>query len=143
MEAQNVTEWRKVAEFWSKVGVKTMVRNALRAPELKSWLLRIVAVCIDIGYTEGVSTVYQAKLTGQKVKDFPYYENGNMDGKTFMNRQIASLQVGIMNFEFLNYLEANLGMSIQELVDVFKQVYPEVKEKEEEAQVGVTPSEGV
>lgn len=43
-----------------------------------------------------------------------------MDEKTFVNRKIALLQAGIINFEFLNYLEANPGMSMQELVDVFK-----------------------
>lgn len=50
-----------------------------------------------------------------------------------------------MNFEFLNYLEPNPGMSFQELVDVFKQVYPRVEEEkeEEEAQVGVTSLEDV
>lgn len=46
-----------------------------------------------------------------------------------------------MNFEFLNYLESNPGMSIHELVDIFKQVYPEVEEKEKEEPVGVSPSE--
>lgn len=43
-----------------------------------------------------------------------------MDEKTFVNRQIALLQDGIVNFEFLNYLEANHGMTIQELVDILK-----------------------
>lgn len=104
-----------------------MVRNALCAPELKSWLLRFGAVCTDIGYTEGVSVVYKTKLTGQKAKDFPYYEDGNMDNKTFVKRQIAMVQAGIVNFESLNYLEANPGMSFQELVDVSKQVFPEVE----------------
>lgn len=39
-----------------------MVRNALCARKLKSWLLRFAAVCTDIRYTEEVSAVYQAKL---------------------------------------------------------------------------------
>lgn len=68
-----------------------MVRNALHAPELKSWLLRFAAVCTDSGYTEEVSMVYKAKLAGQKADDFPYYEDGNIDEKTFMKRQIALL----------------------------------------------------
>lgn len=84
-------EWRKVAEFWSGVGTKTMVRNWLCVPELKSWLMRFDAVCTDIGYTDRVLAVYKAKFAGQKAEEFPYYEDGNMDEKTFVKRQIALL----------------------------------------------------
>lgn len=94
--------------------------------------MRFATVCTDIGYIERVLAVYQAKLARQKTENFPYYEDGNMDEKTFVNRQIALLQAGIVNFEFLNYLEANPGMTIRELLHIFKQVYPEA-EKEKEA----------
>lgn len=95
-----------------------MERNALRASEYGNM-------------DERVSEVYKAKLTGKKEEDCPYYENGNMDEKTFANRQIALLQAKIVNFEFLNYLETNPGMTIQELIDIFKKIYPEAEEKKE------------
>lgn len=63
--------------------------------------------------------MYYAKLTGQKAKEFIYHKDGNMNGMTFVNKKIALLQAGIVKFEFLNYLEANPGMSIQELVNIF------------------------
>lgn len=134
-EAQGAAEWRKVAEFWSSLGAEIMVRNALCASEMTSWLKRFSVVCADIRYIGGVSAVFKAKLAGKKAEEFPYYEDGNMDEKAFVKRQIALLQAGIVNFEFLSYIEANSGISCQELVDVFKQVYPKVEgeEKEEES----------
>lgn len=68
-----------------------------------------------------------------------------MDGETFIDRQIALLQGGFAEFKFSNYLESNLGLSVQELVNVFRQVYPNV-EQGEGAQVGevrTTESENV
>lgn len=59
---------------------------------------------IDIGYIDGVSAVFKAKLARQKAEDFPYYADGNMDEKIFVARQIALLQAGIVKFEFLNYI---------------------------------------
>lgn len=52
MGGLSVTDWRKVADFWSGVGAKTMVRNALCSYELNEWLLTLATKCIDIGYTE-------------------------------------------------------------------------------------------
>lgn len=61
-----------------------------------------------------------------------------MDGLTFVDEKIALLQFGIVDFEFLNYLEANPGLLVQELVNVFRHVYPE-PEEEEGANVGEVP----
>lgn len=54
-----------------------------------------------------------------------------MDGPKYIDAQIALLQPGIVDFGFLNYLEANLRLSVQELVNVFKNVYSDQEEKEE------------
>lgn len=55
-----------------------------------------------------------------------------MDGPTFIDEQIAELQNRIINFEFLNFIEANPGLSVQELVNIFEQVYPGVEQRTDE-----------
>lgn len=52
-----------------------------------------------------------------------------MDGPTFINGRIAELQNRVIDFEFLNYIEFNPGLLIQEHVHVFEQVYPEVEQR--------------
>lgn len=106
-----------------------MVKNVICALEMTSWLRRFAAVCTDIGYIDRVSAVFKAKLAGQKADDFPYCEDGNMNEKAFVKGQIALLQAGIINFEFLNYIEANPRMFCQELVYLFKQVSSKVGEE--------------
>lgn len=42
--------------------------------------------------------------------------------------RLPQLQNGVIDFEFLSFLEANPGLSSQELANVFEQVYPEVEQ---------------
>lgn len=44
--------------------------------------------------------MYKVKLQGEKDKEFPFFKDGNMHGSTFVDRQIASLQAGVVEFEF-------------------------------------------
>lgn len=46
------------------------------------------------------------------------------------------MQSWIVDFEFLNYLEANPGLLVQELINVFRYVYPDQEEEEEEENIG-------
>lgn len=45
---------------------------------------------------KGVTVVYKANLQGQKVEEFPFFEDGNMHGPTFVGGQIASLHAEIV-----------------------------------------------
>lgn len=84
-----------------------MVKNYLCSSGLKDWLLCFAATCTNIGYTEGVIAVFQVKLKNKKAAEFPFFEDENMNCAKFVDRQITLLQSGIVDFEFLNYLEAN------------------------------------
>lgn len=105
-------------------------KNALSSPELKDWLLNFTVTYMDIGYTEGEIAVFDAKLPQEKTQDFPFYEEGNMDRETFIDRQIVLLQGDIVEFEFSNYLESNPILSVLKLIKVFRQVYPNVEQGE-------------
>lgn len=53
-----------------------------------------------------------------------------MNCEKFVDGQIALLQSDIVDFEYLNYLEANQGFSLEELVNVFRYAYPESEQEE-------------
>lgn len=53
-----------------------------------------MATCTDIGYTERVAIVFQAKLKKEKAEEFPFYEEGNMNGAKFVDGQIALFESG-------------------------------------------------
>lgn len=113
----------KVAVFWSGLGAKIMVENCLCSNELKDQLLTYAAKLIDVGYAEGVDILFKAKLKEENAEEFPFYEEGNIDGDIYVHEQVAALQSSILDFNFLNYLEANLGLPVQEIVNVFRYAY--------------------
>lgn len=125
----NVAQWREAAEFWFNVGAKIMVRKTLCFPELKEWLLAFATKCIDIGYTEGVTAVFTANQQKEKAAKFPFYGEGDTDRLMFIDGQIVELQNGVIDFEFLRFIEANPSLSSQDLATVFEQVYPEVEHR--------------
>lgn len=96
----------KIVEFWSEVGARTMVENCLCSQELKDWLLTFAAKCIDIGYTEGVAAVFQAKRKDEKAEEFSFYEEENMDGETFVDGKIVALQSSILDFSFFELFKS-------------------------------------
>lgn len=53
-----------------------------------------------------------------------------MDGEKFLDGQITLLQTGIVDFEFLNYLEANPKLALEKLVNVFRYAYPKPEQEE-------------
>lgn len=125
-----------------RVVSKTMMENCLCSPELKDWLLTFAGKCIDIGYTQGVDAVFTERLKDAKAEEFPFYEDENMNYEMFVDGQVAELQSGILEFGFLNYLEANYGLPVQENVNVFRYAYPNL-EQEAIANPGGTPLEDV
>lgn len=51
--------------------------------------------------------MFEANRQKEKAATFPFYEKGNINGPTFIDAQIALLQAGVIDFEFLNFIEAN------------------------------------
>lgn len=125
----NVSQWKEVSEFWANMGAKMMVRNALCSPELKEWLLSFATKCTNIGYTGGVTALFIANRQKEKASKFLFYGEGDTDGPKFIDGQIGRLQSGVLDFEFLNFIEANIGLSSKELASVFEHLYPEVEQK--------------
>lgn len=136
----NVLKWKEAAEFWSSIGAKIMVRNTLCSPELKEWLLAFATKCTDIGYTERVTAVFAANHQEEKAAKFPFYNERDTDGPEYIDGQIAQLQNGEIDFEFLHFIETNPGLSSQALASVFEQAYLEIEQKTNEPTEGV-PSE--
>lgn len=85
MRVVSFSDWRKVAEFWPGVEAKTIVRNALCSPELNEWLLTFTTKCTNIGYNEGVKVIFAANQQEENAVEFPYFEEGNIDGPTFID----------------------------------------------------------
>lgn len=100
-----------------------MMDNCLQRPKLRNWLLTFVGKLLDIGYSESVGAVFAIKLKEGKPKCFPDYEVGNIDAEEYVDEQVAALQSGLMEFNFLTYLVANFRLPVHEIVNVFRYAY--------------------
>lgn len=91
----SVADWRKVAEFWSGVRAKTMMRNALCSPELKEWLLTLTTKYTDIGYTEGVTAVFASNQQRKKAAEFPILKKGTWMGQPLLMSKLQNCKIGL------------------------------------------------
>lgn len=73
---------------------------------------------INIGYSSGVKAVYTTYLKDKDPNDFKDFAKCDVDAANQIKRRVERLRFGQMNFEFLEYLSANPGLSFEELKEM-------------------------
>lgn len=103
----------EVQNLWATEGAGLVARTCLRSPEVYEWLLEFSGVLINIGYSTGVKAVYATNLEDKDPNDFKDFAKGDVGAGEQIKRRVERLRFGQMNFEFLEYLSTNPGLSFE------------------------------
>lgn len=70
-----------------------------------------------------MKVVYTTYLKDKNLNDFKDFAKGNVDAGDQIKRRVERLRFGQMNFEFLEYLFVNSGLSFEELREMDTTAY--------------------